>query len=233
MKMRVMIMGAVLLATAGAATAQMAPRMPADYDILNRVSIFSRDRQAAQSPFGRSGRGNRGNFTPRVRVQRNYTPVLVGTMVEDDGYIVGFIADPATGLMTSVRIGDVLPNSAGTVTEITLDDMTTTGLDHATHKIDIGETILGGSAEFPSADAPATTETASTGPAGDGSGDDNGAPPPSGDDNGGTGSSASGPPAAASAGPAVGGGDSSGTARLPGESILDYLKRRRALQLKK
>ena len=222
MKMRLMIMSAVLLATAGGASAQMAPRMPTDYDILNRVSIFSRDRQAAQNPFNRTGR-NRNTFTRPVRPQRNYIPVLVGTMVEDDGYIVGFMADPTTGFMTSVRIGDVLPNSAGTVTEITLDDMTTMGLDHAAHKIDIGETILGGSAEFPSAEAPAATDVATTGPA-----DDNGGPPA--DDNGG---SASGPPAAVSAGPAVGGGDSGGTARLPGESTLDYMKRRRAIQLMK
>jgi hypothetical protein len=225
MKIHMMTVGAVLLA-ASVSWAQTAPRLPADYDILMRTSIFSRDRQV-QNRFGDNTGRLRQPRTQRVRV---YTPILAGAMVEDDGYFVAFIADPGTGLMTGYRIGDVLPSNAGTIKDITLDDITTIAADHTTKKIDIGETITGGAAEYPSDSSPATTEAAAPGP--DGGGDNGGGAPP-GDNNGP--SRDNGPPAAVSSAPgaSTGGAASGGVDRLPGETTLDYMRRRRAQQLKK
>jgi hypothetical protein len=229
MKMGVMTIGAVVLAATSVGWAQTAPKLPSDYDVLTRKSIFSRDRVVRPQDGSGNWKKNRPRYTQPVR---NYTPILIGAMVEDDGYFVAFIADPATGLLTSFRTGDTLPMNAGTIKEITLDNITTVGADHGTHKIDIGENILGGAAEYPSAEASAapSAETATTGPAGDGNGDENAGP--GGEDNGPPAPSADSSTSSTVTPPSIGAGGG-GNARLPGESLLDYLRRRRAEQLKK
>ncbi len=85
-----------------------------DYDVLNNKNIFSKNRTVYHRDPNRPVRD------VRVRTQRTYTPILIGAMLEDDGY-VAFIVDPKSRDITSVRPGDVLPMSAGTLKEATLD----------------------------------------------------------------------------------------------------------------
>jgi hypothetical protein len=223
--------GFLMVALATAGWAQTAPKLPPDYEVLTRKSIFSRDR--VTRPPNEGGHSSWNTSHRRPTAPRIYTPILVGAMVEDDGYFVAFIADPASGLLTGYRVGDTLPMNAGTIKEISLDDLTTT-VGTTTHKIAIGDNILGGSAEYPSAEpAPAATpaETPTTTPAA-AAGDDNG-----GDGNGATplptANSEPGPSPSSTAAPNGGNAKTNGggTARLPGETMLDYLRRRRAQQL--
>ena len=83
-----------------------------DFDILNTKNIFSKHRITPRRD------PNHTQPVGPVRPPRVYTPVLIGAMLEDDGY-VAFIVDPRTREIVSVRTGDVLPNGAGTVKEIT------------------------------------------------------------------------------------------------------------------
>ncbi len=103
---------ALLLAFAGAAFAQTSPKPLAnDFDVLNRKSIFSRDRNTRNNNNTGGGR-NSGRFKPPA-VQKNYTPIFIGVLLQDDGSFVAFIADPESGQLSTYHISDVLPYSAG------------------------------------------------------------------------------------------------------------------------
>jgi hypothetical protein len=125
--------------------------LPADYDVLNRKSIFSKDRRRADR---RSFDGNGGSFA----VRPPQTPVFIGTVLEDDGF-VGFIESPDSGQLVQIRRGDKLPNGLGTVAELSLDfvDVAPEGdAQAAPRRVAIGQNLLGG---VPAAPA-ATTQAA-------------------------------------------------------------------------
>jgi hypothetical protein len=160
--MRALTITALLASLALSLPLRAASTLPADYyDILNRKNIFSRNRiiPRRDDPTGRPPpRGSR----------RVYTPVLIGAMAEDDGF-VAFIVDPESHNIVSVRPGDILPSNAGTLKEVTLDYIITDpGSGKPQTRVVIGQNILGGAAEYPdsedtsassgdSGSAPATT----------------------------------------------------------------------------
>jgi hypothetical protein len=128
-----------------------------DYEVLSRKNIFSKNRITVRPDNG----------GPRIRTSgRNkvYTPVLIGSMLEDDGY-VAFIVDPATRDITTVRAGEVLPSNAGTLKEATLDYIITDpGNGKPQTRVLMGQNILGGVAEYPDPNADASADS-DTGPA--------------------------------------------------------------------
>ncbi len=126
--------------SAGAAT------LGNDFNILNNKNIFSKNRGISH-PIGPGiGVGN-----PRNHTQRVYTPILIGAMLEDDGY-VAFIVDPRSRDITSVRPGDELPMNAGTLKVVTLDYVITDpGGGKPPTRVTIGQNILGGLPEYPDA----------------------------------------------------------------------------------
>lgn len=145
------------------AQALRASNLGSEYDILNRKNIFSKNRLAPQ----REGRPDNGR-----RSRRTYTPVLIGVMREDDGFIA-FIVDPESRDISGVRQGDVLPSNAGTLKEVTLDYIITDpGNGKPPTRVLIGQNILGGAPEYPDASADSSDNdgpTASTpAPAGPG-----------------------------------------------------------------
>jgi hypothetical protein len=65
---------------------------------------------------------------------------------------VAFIVDPRSHDITSVRAGDVLPSSAGVLKDVTLDYVITDpGNGKPPTRVNIGQNILGGLPEYPSA----------------------------------------------------------------------------------
>jgi hypothetical protein len=100
-----------LFAVLGAAA--LADVLPRSYDILNRKSIFARDR-VSRSP------SERGWGQSRFTAATPSTPVLVGLLLEDVGF-VAVLELPDSGKLIPLHIGDALPGSAGTVSDITLD----------------------------------------------------------------------------------------------------------------
>jgi len=161
-----LILLVALSLVAPAAISARAANLGSDYDILNRKSIFSKDRV----PAPREDRENGVSRRDRQRTQRrSYVPVLVGVMLEDDGY-VAFIADPSSNDIITVRPGDALPSSAGVVKDVTLDYIETVATaDKPIKRVLVGQNILGGVAEYPDAnagdgsgDAGATATSAST-----------------------------------------------------------------------
>jgi hypothetical protein len=232
MKTKRIVIAVCVLCAAGSLMPRMlhaaAPMLPNDYDQLNRKSIFSKNRQTS-NPY------NQGNIRVRTtRVPRNYTPVFIGALAEDAGYFVAFIEDPASGKMMTLIEGDPLPNNAGTIKNIALDYIETSSVTPGgpDKKIMIGQTILGGVAEYPTGD----DQSSGPGPMQNGPGgggprfgnngpggppDDNGAGP---DDNGDGGPG--GPPnvsssPAAPAPPSDGGSD----------DLITRLRKRRQAQL--
>lgn len=96
------------------ASAALADPLPRDYQILNRKSIFARDRVSRISGFG--DRGGRDRGAPRGSSQ----PVLIGIIEEEDG-IAAALEFPDTGKQAQLRIGEALPGNIGTISDITLD----------------------------------------------------------------------------------------------------------------
>jgi hypothetical protein len=123
-----------------------------DFNVLNDKNIFSKNRvvfHANTQP--------RDPRAARTRT-RTYTPVLMGAMLEDDGY-VAFIVDPQSKAITTVRPGDALPSNAGTLKEVTLDYIITDpGNGKPLTRVNMGQNILGGTAEFPGPDDEANAE---------------------------------------------------------------------------
>ena len=130
-----------------------------DYDVLNNKNNFSKNRTVYHRDPNRPVRD------VRVRTQRTYTPIIIGAMLEDDGY-VAFIVDPRSRDITSVRPGDVLPMSAGTLKEATLDYIITDpGNGKPPTRVIMGQNILGGAPEYPDSSDDALRRIARTPPA--------------------------------------------------------------------
>jgi hypothetical protein len=134
--------------------------LPPDYEVLNRKSIFSKDRTRASD---RGGRGfDRGVSFPRAA----QPPVFIGTVLEDDGF-VGFIESPDSGQLLQIHRGDKLPNGAGSVAELTLDYLEIAP-DPASpqlppKRIVVGQTLLGAAPVLPAASTePSGAEGAAT-----------------------------------------------------------------------
>ncbi|HUO07386.1 MAG TPA: hypothetical protein VM008_03730 [Phycisphaerae bacterium] len=143
---RAFIATALLTTLALALPVRAASTLPSDYyDILNRKNIFSKNRIIP--------RRDEGPTRPRgPQVHKVYTPVLIGAMLEDDGY-VAFIVDPESHNIVTARSGDVLPSNAGTLKEVTLDYIVTDpGKGKPANKVLLGQNILGGAAEYPDSD---------------------------------------------------------------------------------
>ncbi|MGN6368723.1 MAG: hypothetical protein ACTHN5_10710 [Phycisphaerae bacterium] len=149
-----LVAAAILAAPLSAGAADLSK----DFDVLNNKNIFSKHRIIPHRD---------ANHTQPVRPPRPpkvYTPVLIGAMLEDDGY-VAFIVDPKSREIVSVRAGDVLPNGAGTVKDITLDYITTEhGSGKPVTKVAIGQNILGGTAEFPNGNDASAENAEAAGP---------------------------------------------------------------------
>lgn len=149
--------------------------LPGDFDVLNRKSIFSKDR--TRRPDGYERRGSSGVAVVRAA----QAPVFKGAVLEDAGY-VGFIENVDTGEVMVVRRGDKLPNGGGRVADLTLDYMdigAEGGSAGATKRIAVGEDLLGVAAVAAAPRVAATTEAsggdgaaASTAPATTGTADD-------------------------------------------------------------
>ncbi len=122
--------------------------VPSGFRYSDEKEHFLARTNDAKAQQRRAKRPNSPGAVPRV-----YTPIFIGALLQDDGSFVAFIADPATGQLATFRAGDALPMSAGSIKEISLDDLTVTAADHSTKKIAMGQNILGGSAEYPAAPA--------------------------------------------------------------------------------
>jgi hypothetical protein len=110
----------VVLGVAAVVPAQTAPRkpMPADFDVLNRKSIFSRDRSR------RTARVTVERTLPTTAPLRERAlPVFVG-VVQDDAGCMAFVEDPETGLLMELRPGESIPGQRVTVRAVTLDTLT-------------------------------------------------------------------------------------------------------------
>jgi hypothetical protein len=86
--------------------------LPKDYEILNRKSIFARDR-VSRVPSTGPALVAAGPVSSSV-------PVLVGIVRDDLGFVAAF-EWPDSGKIVQVHAGEQLPDKAGTVVEITLD----------------------------------------------------------------------------------------------------------------
>lgn len=136
--------------------------LPVEYDILNKKSIFSKDR---------SRRSDYADRRPRmdVPVRVVHAPVFKGAVLEDAGF-AGFVENLDTGEMLVVRVGDALPNGAGTVADLTLDYMDISGNGAAagtvTKRINVGEDFSGAAPTAVTTVAPVATTEGSGGSGG-------------------------------------------------------------------
>jgi hypothetical protein len=136
---------AATLCLGATAPSTPAPNFNKDFDTLVTKNIFSKNR-IRNRPDINNGRGP--NWRP-PRPPKVYTPVLIGVMLEDDGY-VAFIVDPKSREITTVRPGDELPSGAGTLKDVTLDYIITDpGNGKPSKRVLIGQNILGGVPEYP------------------------------------------------------------------------------------
>ena len=195
----------IALIAASASVALGTAGLGPDYDVLSRKDIFSKNRISNNRDSNSQRNNNKQGRTQR----RSYTPILIGSMLEDDGY-VAFIVDPESRNITTVRAGDVLPGTAGTLKEATLDYIVTDpGNGKPPTRVLMGQNILGGVAEYPDPNAEASADT-SSGPS--------------------TQPSAGGPPGGGNPGAAPAGGAPSGGAV---DDIVARLRAKRLQQLGK
>ena len=134
----------------GMGTTEMPAPMTADYEVLAKKSMFSKDRTVRRiRDFGTA------TSTPVVRERP--MPVLIGVVQEDTG-LVGFVEEPDTGRLQQIHTGDVLPREAGIVKVLTLEYMEVqAGTEGALKQITVGQTVTGMTPEPPPVVAAPTT----------------------------------------------------------------------------
>lgn len=132
-------------------------RMPAEFDILTRKSIFS------NQPGRITSDRNRGSSRPNPPAG---LPVLVG-IAREEGKILAIVEDPATGKTHRLLPGDTLPQNGGTIANITLDAISIKSSgDMAQKQIQVGQNISGSAPTFNTPSEGATSVSESSGESG-------------------------------------------------------------------
>jgi hypothetical protein len=171
--------------------------LPVDYGVLTYKSIFAKDRRTSPPPVEVAG-----TQPAAAAPEPPAVPVLVGVVLEDDGY-VAFLEDPVSTKLTQLRLNDVLPNNAGVVTNVTLDFIEYSAPhSHEAQRVLIGQNLAGVETSLSSGSASNTAEP--------GAGSDS------------TGSSAAAGTTSATPSAAPSGGS---------DSVLERLRRRRQQEL--
>lgn len=142
----IMILAGVIGICGIAAAATPSSRMPSDFDVLTRKSIFS----------NQPGRPTAERSWSRRQQEPAGLPVLVG-IIREDAKFIAVVEDPASGKSYRLVPGDKLPQNGGTVEELTLDSMSIKSGESLQKKIFVGQNITGGVATFaaPADSAPA------------------------------------------------------------------------------
>lgn len=137
-RLTVLFIASLMGTGSSAFAATPSSRMPAEFDVLTRKSIFS-------NLPGRlaNDRGSHHVSTPPPGL-----PVLVG-IIREENKVVAIVEDPATGKVHRLLPGDSLPQNGGIVGDLTLDAMTIKGAtEAAAKKIAVGQTITGTAPTF-------------------------------------------------------------------------------------
>lgn len=147
------------------ATGSASPsRQPSLVNIVRAKNIFSKDRQPPRRWNGNSGRPSYTPSRPRL-------PVLVG-VARDESDLVAVIELPDERRVIQLRPGDSLPNNAGILQRITLDQIDVAAAPGAaTRPIRVGQDLQGAAPE-PATGPTTATSGSSTMPTGSIDGDD-------------------------------------------------------------
>ncbi len=139
-----MIMAGVCVTSSVLCAATPSTRMPSEYDVLTRKSIFS-NQPGRPTAERRSEEGSRSRRAALL-------PVLVGIARDEENAdkYVAVIEDPDSGRVYRIPEGGALPQNGNVITQLTLDYiLVKSATDTQSRKLLIGQNINGGAFIFP------------------------------------------------------------------------------------